>query len=101
MGAAPIEITRKSKDFFDLPNEQRQLLIDLHTKQKWIRHEKELIDIERRKAATRELNNQTDCDHPFAVETYKADENEFGNLTGGGTYHYHCEDCGLRWREKK
>lgn len=89
------------KDFFDLPEEQRQLLIDLHTKQKDIRSVKEWIDIERRKLATREVNNQMSCEHPFATKEYKAFENEFGNLTGGGEYRYHCEDCGYRWTTEK
>ena len=89
------------REFFDLPEDERQVLIDLHNKQKSIRNTRESIDIERRKLTTREANNQTDCDHPFAEKTYKADENEFGNLTGSGRYFYHCEDCGFRWSEKK
>ena len=89
------------KDFFDLPEDQRQLLIDLHTKQKGVRFEKEQIDISRRKLTTRELNNQMLCEHPFATKEYKAFENEFGNLTGGGEYRCHCEDCGFRWSDQK
>lgn len=89
------------KDFFDLPEDQRQLLIDLHTKQKGVRFKKEQIDIERRKLSTRELNNQMSCEHPFATKEYKAFENEFGNLMGSGEYRYHCEDCGKRWSEQK
>ena len=89
------------KDFFDLPEDQRQLLIDLHTKQKGVRFKKEQIDIERRKLSTRELKNQMSCEHPFATKEYKAYENEFGNYTGGGEHRYHCEDCGKRWSEQK
>jgi transposase-like protein len=89
------------RDFFDLPDDQREMLIEIHRKQKFVRHEREQIDIERRKLATRELNNQTSCEHPFATKEYKAHENEFGNLTGGGEYRYHCEDCGFRWSENK
>ncbi len=87
------------RDFFDLPEEQRQILINLHNKQKMVRHEREQIDIEQRKLKTRELNNQLQCEHPFAEESYKANENEFGNLTGGGEYRYHCDDCGNRWSQ--
>lgn len=89
------------KDFFDLPEDQREMLIEIHRKQKMVRAEKEYISLERRKLSTRELNNQTACDHPFATKEYKAHENEFGNLTGGGEYRYHCEDCGFRWSENK
>lgn len=89
------------KDFFDLPEEQRQLLIDLHTKQKDIRSVKERIDIERLKLATREVNNQMSCEHPFAESTYKAYETEFGNYTGGGEYRHHCDDCGMKWSTEK
>ena len=89
------------KDFFDLPEDQRQLLIDLHTKQKSVRFEKEQIDISRRKLETREINLRMSCEHPFATREYKAYENEFGNLTGGGEYRYHCDDCGNRWSENK
>lgn len=89
------------KDFFDLPEDHRQILIDLHHSQKMVRMERENIDIERRKLATRELNLQTKCEHPFATEEYRAFENEFGNLTGGGEYRHHCEDCGFRWTTNK
>lgn len=87
------------QDFFDLPEEQRQFIIDLHNKQKKIRYTKSVIADERRKLDTREANNQMECEHPFANKIYKAHENEFGNLTGGGWYNCHCEDCGARWQE--
>jgi hypothetical protein len=89
------------KDFFDLPEDQRELLVELHRKQKQIRKDKEYNDQQRRMLQTREINLQTECEHPFAEKTYKAHENEFGNLTGGGVYYYHCEDCGYRWTENK
>ena len=89
------------KQFFDLPEEQRQLIIDLHNKQKKIRYTREQIVDEFNKLKTREANNQISCDHPFAVKEYKAHENEFGNLTGGGQYYCHCDDCGFRWVEDK
>lgn len=87
------------KAFFDLPEDQRQMIIELHNKQKSIRHAKSTIAEERRKLDTRETNNQMQCDHPFATKKYRANENEFGNLTGGGVYSYHCEDCGFRWQD--
>lgn len=89
------------KQFFDLPEEQRQLIIDLHNKQKKIRHTRDQITDEYVKLRTRETNNQMSCDHPFAVKDYKAHENEFGNLTGGGHYNCRCDDCGFRWVEDK
>lgn len=89
------------KDFFDLPEDQRELLVSMHRKQKHVRSQREHIDIERRKLATMEFNNQTECQHPFASKKYRANENEFGNLTGGGVYSYYCEDCGFRWQEDK
>jgi hypothetical protein len=89
------------KDFFDLPEAQRDLLVELHRTQKMVRHTKEGIFEERRRLETRELNNQNECQHPFADSKYTAHENEFGNLTGGGTYYYHCEDCGKRWTTDK
>ena len=89
------------KDFFDLPEDQRQFIIDLHNKQKMIRMERESIDNERRRLTTSEFNLQTKCQHPFANEEYKAYENEFGNLTGGGEYHHHCKDCDYRWSTNK
>jgi hypothetical protein len=89
------------KEFFDLPEDQRELLTQLHNKQKKIRADREFIDNERRKLATRELNLQMECEHPFATKVYKAYENEFGNLEGGGEYRYHCEDCGQRWSDAR
>lgn len=85
------------KDFFDLPEDQRDILVNLHRKQKLIRSSRESILEDRKRLDTRELNNQRECEHPFAESTYKAHENEFGNLTGGGTHHWYCEDCGKRW----
>lgn len=89
------------KDFFDLPEDQRELLVEMHRQQKLIRKTRELIDVERRKLSTRELNNQMECKHPFVDKKYRAFENEFGNLTGGGRYHCHCDDCGAMWDELK
>lgn len=89
------------RDFFDLPESERQFIIDLHNKQKKIRHTKEVIHDERLKLITREFNNQNQCEHPFATKEYRANENEFGNLTGGGVYNYHCDDCGFRWQDDK
>ena len=89
------------KEFFDLPHDQRELLVDLHRKQKLIRMTRGQIEDARRRCDTQEFNNQQECQHPFAEKKYQAHENEFGNLTGGGYYRYHCEDCGARWQEDK
>lgn len=89
------------KDFFDLPHEQRELLVEMHRKQKRIRNDRDVINAEIQRLETRRFNMQQDCDHPFADKKYKAHENEFGNLTGGGTYYHHCDDCGLRWTTNK
>ena len=89
------------KDFFDLPENQRQLLIDLHDKQKSIRFQREMIDNSRRSLNTKEINLQMECEHPFATKEYKAYKNEFGNLTGGGEYQHHCKDCDYRWSTNK
>lgn len=87
--------------FFDLPEAERQMIIDLHNKQKRIRRARADIADDLAKIKMRETNNQLQCDHPFAVKTYRAHENEFGNLTGGGVYSYYCEDCGFRWQDTK
>ena len=89
------------KDFFDLPEDQRQFIIDLHDKQKSIRFQREMIDNSRRSLNTKEINLQMECEHPFATKEYKAYKNEFGNLTGGGEYHHHCKDCDYRWSTNK
>jgi len=85
------------RDFFDLPEEQRDMLVSLHRKQKLIRSSRDNIMEERAKLATRELNNQRECEHPFAESKYTAHENEFGNLIGSGTRYHWCDDCGKRW----
>lgn len=87
------------RDFFDLPESERQFIVDLHNKQKKVRYTKDQIADERHKLMTREANNQMQCDHPFATKEYRAHENEFGNLTGGGVYNYYCDDCGFRWQD--
>lgn len=89
------------KDFFNLPEDQRDILVNLHRKQKSIRASHHNIMAERAVLATREFNNQRECEHPFAESTYKAHENEFGNLTGGGSYYWTCDDCGKRWTTDK
>jgi hypothetical protein len=86
-------------DFLNLPDEDKALFIDAFNKQKHIRNTRDGIAAERQKLATRELNNQLSCDHPNRKSTYVANENEFGNLTGGGTTYYHCPDCNSRWSE--
>lgn len=89
------------REFFKLPEDQRDLLANLHRKQKGIRRNRELILDERKQLDTREINNQLQCEHPFAEFKYKAHENEYGNMTGGGVYYYHCEDCGKRWQQDR
>ena len=88
-------------EWFELPEEHRDFFVKLHNKQKQIRLDKERIDIELRKLATRKINLQMECEHPFTTKEYKAHENEFGNYTGGGQYYCHCEDCDRRWSEEK
>ena len=83
------------RDFFNLPEDQRDLLVNLHRKQKQIRHTHTSILEERQRLVTREFNNQQECEHPFAEATYT------GHGAGGGIYHYHCQDCGKRWTATK
>ena len=89
------------KDFLDLPEDQREYIIEIHNKQKEIRKTRQDIEFMRNKLNTREFNNQLECTHPDVQKTYKAHENEFGNFTGGGEYECFCEDCGKIWREYK
>lgn len=89
------------KEFFDLPNDQKELLVSMYQKQRMIRNTRIAIEAELKRLETRRINNQMECDHPFATKKYQAHENEFGNLTGGGYYRYHCEDCDARWQEDK
>lgn len=89
------------QEFFDLPEEQRELLTEMHRKQKEIRSQRLYIETERRKLDTRETNLQMNCEHPFQSKIYKADTDEYGILTGSGTYHFHCPDCDRRWQEHK
>lgn len=89
------------KDFFDLPEDQRDYLFELHRKQRMVRNTRDIIAAERGRLDTREINNQMECEHPFSTDRYVANENEFGNLTGGGTRHHHCPDCGARWTTNK
>lgn len=88
------------QEFFDLPEDQRQMIIDLHNKQKKIRYAREQILEEREKLNAREFNNMMQCDHPFATKTYKAREDEYGTMTGGGWYTYKCGDCGNVWTDE-
>jgi hypothetical protein len=85
------------KDFLDLPDTERQTLVDAHNKSKRIREQIRGIKHEEEKLRTRRLNLQIECDHPYRIERYEAHENEFGNYTGGGTYTYYCPDCDYRW----
>lgn len=87
------------EDFLNLPEETREYLTAVHRKRNDIKRTRETIEDERRKLDVRDLNNQTRCDHPLKHTRYVANENEFGNLTGGGTNHYYCPDCGFRWSD--
>ena len=89
------------KDFFDLPEDARLILVRMEHTRKLVIETRNSIAVERQKLNTRELNNQLRCEHIYCQKTYKAHENEFGNYTGGGVYHYHCDDCGKRWTEEK
>lgn len=89
------------QDFFDLPEDQRDYMVEMHRKQKMIRMTRDAINGERGRLDTQELNNQENCSHPFAKEKYVAHENEYGNLTGGGTTWHHCQDCNARWMTEK
>ena len=88
-----------TEEFLNLPEKERDYIIAIHNKQKKVRMARDQIKEERAQMETRELNNQMYCDHPARKERYVAHENEFGNLTGGGIYHYYCEDCGHRWSQ--
>lgn len=83
--------------FLSLDDDTRGILIAADMKRQKVKRVRDEIADERRKLNTRETNNQISCDHPMATERYVAHENEFGNLTGGGTMHHSCPDCLLRW----
>lgn len=86
-------------EFLNLPDDEKALYLEAFEKQKHIRKTRDGIASERQKLTTRELNNQISCGHPNAKSKYRAHENEFGNLTGGGVTNFHCLDCDLRWSE--
>jgi hypothetical protein len=88
-------------DYLKLTEEEKQAIVAAITKQKQVRHARDEIAGERQKLKTREINNQLRCDHPMATSQYVANENEFGNLTGGGTYYHTCPDCGMTWSTNK
>lgn len=87
--------------FFELPEDEREALIDAHLHRQYVISVRDGIANERRKLDTRELNNQMNCNHLSATSRYVANENEFGNLTGGGTHHHFCPDCLNRWTTDK
>lgn len=88
-------------DFLNLDDDVRETLIEAHRLRNYIISTRDTIKAERAKLDTREINLQMQCEHPKATSRYVANENEFGNLTGGGTRHHHCTDCGFRWETDK
>jgi hypothetical protein len=84
-------------DFLNLDEDVRETLIEAHRLRNYIISSRDAIKAERAKLDTREFNLQMQCNHPMATSRYVAHENEFGNLTGGGTRNHYCPDCGSRW----
>lgn len=84
-------------EFLKLSEREKAEFTEAYIRQREIRRTRDSIAEERKKLSTRELNNQLSCPHTDKVTHYVANENEFGNLTGGGTYYHNCPDCTFRW----
>lgn len=90
-----------AEDYLRLSEAEQQAIVATIQKQRLIRKRRDDIAGERQKLATRNTNNQLECDHPLATSRYVANENEFGNLTGGGTRYHTCPDCDAYWSTDK
>ena len=89
------------KDFYKLSEEERKEIVRVERTQSMVRITRDQIARGRLELEQEEKNNQERCSHPAATSTYKANENEFGNLTGGGEYRWFCSDCNKRWTSNK
>lgn len=87
------------KQFLDLPEDQREELVRLHEKQKYIHGEWEQIKYAEQKLNTRKLNLQLECEHPFASRTAKADTGNWCKQDDQYWYDCKCPDCGKVWQE--
>lgn len=90
-----------AEDYLKLSETEQQAIVNVIQKQRLIRKRRDEIAEARQSLSTRNINNQLECDHPLAKSRYVANENEFGNLTGGGTYYHTCPDCDAYWSTDK
>lgn len=89
------------KEFYKLSEEERKEIVAIERNQSMVRITRDQIKVGRQDLELEEKKNQERCKHPAATDTYKANENEFGNLTGGGTRYWFCTDCNARWTTNK
>jgi transposase-like protein len=88
------------EEFFELPEDAREYLLELHNKRKYIRDMRAMLDRDIQKHKTREFNLQQECTHPHPDKRHSLNEDEYGKRTGGGRTHYYCPDCYYRWTDE-
>lgn len=87
------------KQFLDLPLDQREVLVSLHEKQKYINRQWEKIKEDEKSLGIRKLNLQLECEHPFASRVPKADTGNWCPTDDKYWYDCKCPDCGKVWQE--
>ena len=88
------------KEFLDLPKEQRELLVELHEKQKRVREQWDQIRFDEAKLFNRKFNLQhTGCEHPMATKVANSDKGNYDPSQDSSWYDCKCPDCGKTWVE--
>jgi hypothetical protein len=88
------------EEFFELPEEEREALVQLHQSRKRTKAEHDAICAERRKLDTRMLNNQIQCTHPAVVKHHHSDVGNWSKADDCYWTDFECPDCGKRWSEE-
>lgn len=88
------------RDFLNLPEEDRQKLVELHNHQRYVVEQRERYENEIKRLHTALFNLQTTgCEHPFATRVNKSDTGNWCKADDRYWVECACPDCGKRWAE--
>lgn len=86
--------------FFELSEEEREALVQMHQNRKIIRSSYQAIRDEQKQLDTRMLNNQMRCEHPAVIKHHQSDTGNWSKADDMYWTDFECPDCGKRWSEE-
>lgn len=89
----------KVKQFFDLPQEEQDKVVQIYTYRKGIQHRRRTLEEEYREYHTAITALRNSCDHVAVIKKARSDTGNWSASDDSYWYDCSCPDCGKTWKE--